>query len=354
MDELTPCALDVSERAAFERIAQALEGASTIAISGHTDPDGDALGSNLALAAIIALRWPDKQVTSLLANDADVPRTYAQLPGADGLVRASSYTAAPDLFISVDTPTPERLMRSREVLERAASTVAIDHHPTMQPFADVNLLRATAASVGDVIFDFMRFLSVTPTKNIATCLLTAILTDTGRYQYQNTDAHALRASAMLVEAGASPAQIASWVYQSDTIACMHLKALVMERLALDETGRVAYSWVTRADLERLGARPEDCEGLIDVVRSVGDIDACAFLRERLDGGVRGNLRSKGELDVAAVAGRFGGGGHRAAAGLTYEGSMEDALRDVVAALADALAAGDAADTAPQTPEMPEA
>ena len=335
-DQITTCALDEAERAAFGRVAQAIEGASTIAICGHTDPDGDALGSNLALAAIIRLRWPDKCVTSLLANDADVPRTYAQLPGADRMVRASSFTQVPDLFISVDTPTPERLMRGRDVLERACATVAIDHHPTMLPFAEVNVLRSTAASVGDIVFDLMRLMGVEPTRDIATCLLTAILTDTGRYQYQNTDAHALRASADLIDAGASPAQVATWVYQSDTIACMHLKALVMERLALDESGRVAYSWVTCADLERLHARPEDCEGLIDVVRSVGDIDACAFLRERSDGTVRGNLRSKGDLDVAAVAARFDGGGHRAAAGLSYKGPMDDAIREVVGALSQGV------------------
>ena len=343
MSEQLTCALDEVERAAFGRVAQALEGASTIAICGHTDPDGDALGSNLALTSIIEARWPGKRVTSLLANDVDVPRVYAQLPGANRLVRASSYEQTPDVFVSVDTPTPERLMKGQAVFERARATVAIDHHPTMRAFADVNVLRATAASVGDVIFDLMGFLDVKPTRDIATCLLTAILTDTGRYQYQNTDAHALRASADLIDAGASPAQVAAWVYQSDTIACMHLKALAMERLALDASGRVAYSWVTCADLERLHARPEDCEGLIDVVRSVGDIDACVFLRERADGGVRGNLRSKGDLDVAAVAGRFGGGGHRAAAGLTYEGSMEDALRDVVAATVAALDAAAPAD-----------
>ena len=338
-----PMPLDERERSAFALIEAAIEEADTIAISGHTDPDGDALGSNLGLAAIIAQRWPEKHVTSLLANDADVPRVYAQLPGADGLVWASKYTDTPDLFISVDTPMPERLKNGAAVFERARATVAIDHHPTLQEFAQINLVRDTAASAGDIVYDFMRYLGVEPSLSVATCLLTAILTDTGRYQYQNTDAHALRASADLIDAGASPAQIATWVYHSDTVACMHLKALAMERLALDETGRIAYSWVTCEDLERLHAKPEDCEGLIDVVRSVADIDACAFFRERADGtGVRGNLRSKGSLDVASVAERFNGGGHRSAAGLTYEGAMPDALRDVVQALSQALTAHHAA------------
>lgn len=330
------CTIDERERTAFEAIASSIEAAQTIAISGHTDPDGDALGSNLALAAIIAQRWPDKRVTSLLADEATPGRAYAHVPGVAGLVRPSAYVETPDLFISVDTPTPERLNKARAVLERAHASVAIDHHPTLRPFADVNLVRETAASVGDIIYDLLCYLQVAPTRDIATCILTAILTDTGRYQYQNTDAHALRASADMIDAGASPAQIATWVYQSDTVACMHLKALVMERLALDETGRVAFSWVSRDDLERLGAAPEDCEGLIDVVRSVGGIEACAFFRERADGWVRGNLRSKGELDVAAVARRFAGGGHRSAAGLTYEGPMPGALRDVVAAMVEAL------------------
>ena len=258
-------------------------------------------------------------------------------PGAGNLVRASEYAQTPDLFVSLDTPNTSRLANSAAVLARAKNTVAVDHHPTMEPFAQLNLVRAHAASVGDVVFDLMRFLGVEPTREMATCLLCAILTDTGRFQYQNTDSHALRASADLLDAGASPAQIAEWVYQSASIGSMHLKALAMERLALSKEGGVAYSYVTLADLARLGATPEDCDSLIDVVRAVGGVAGCVFLRERPDGSVRANLRSKVDwLDVAAVAGRWGGGGHRAAAGMTYAGSMPDAVRDVVAAVQDAV------------------
>lgn len=332
--------LDDSEAAAFDRIAALIGGSRTVAVSGHTDPDGDALGSNLGLAHVIRQRWPQVRVTSLLADDASVPAAYAHLPGADAVVPATAYDETPDLFISVDTPNPDRLKNSAAVFARARHTVAIDHHPTMASFAEVSLLRGTAASVGDVVYDFARHVGARLTTQAATCLLCAILTDTGRYQYQNTDAHALRASADLVEAGASPSQIATWVYQSATIQGMHLKALAMERLALDPTGRVAYSYVTGDDLARLGAHPEDCDSLIDVVRSVGDVDACVFLRERPDGTVRANLRSKAPwLDVSAVAAGFSGGGHRAAAGASHPGPMPDALRDVVGAVARAVAAG---------------
>ena len=335
-DPLAACAGDIL---AFRGIAARRETAGSVAILGHTDPDGDALGSNLALAQIIRMRWPDKRVTSLLADDAPIPGAYRELPGADGLVCASAYTDAPDLFIGVDTPNADRLANAAAVLGRAERAVYLDHHPSTSPLADLGVTRTSAASVGDVVFDFMRYLGVEPTCDVATCLLCAILTDTGRYQYQNTDAHALRASADLIDAGASPAQVAQWVYQSATIGSMHLKALAMERLALSEAGDVAYSYVTCADLERLGATPEDCDSLIDVVRTVGGVAGCVFLRERADGGVRANLRAKVDwLDVASVAARFGGGGHRAAAGMTYPGAMEDAVRDVVAAVQDAVGA----------------
>ncbi len=329
--------LTEQERVLFESIAAQIGAARQIAICGHTDPDGDAFGSNLALAMVIERRWPGAQVRTLLADDAPIPAAYAAMPGADRLERASGYDVVPDLFISVDTPTPERLNLARPVLERAADTVAIDHHPTMQQFARTSLVRASAASTGDIVYDFMSFLGVEPTREIATCILMAILTDTGRYQYQNTDAHALRASADMIDAGASPAQIATWVYQSDTISAMHLKALAMERLRLDATGQIALSYVMQEDLGCLGACPSDCDGLIDVVRAVGGVQGCAFFRERPDGTVRANLRSKGDLDVCSVARTFGGGGHRAAAGLTVDGPMEQAIERVIAALVDELA-----------------
>lgn len=323
-----------TEIALFTQMEGEFARAHTVAVSGHLDPDGDALGSTLALTMLIEATNPNAVVTPLLANKRSVPRTYAFLPGSERLVWAGEYRQDPDLFVSVDTPVADRLADSAKVLARAARSIAIDHHSAMEPFADVSLRRESAASTGDIIFDLMNHMGMEATPQVANCLMTAILTDTGGFRYQNTDAHAMAAASRLIACGARPAQISDSVYQSFSVQSMHLKALAMERIGIDETGLVAYSYVGLDDIERLGASKEDCDSLIDTVRAVGGVDACVFLRETAPGLVRANLRAKSEgLDVSRVAAQLGGGGHRGAAGLTYKGDMRRALRDVVALLA---------------------
>lgn len=325
--------MDLEESNIFGRMADLFAAARTVAVCGHTDPDGDALGSVLALTGIVEARWPQARVQPLLADDRPVDAAYLFLPGAERLVPAARYGEDPDLFVSVDTPMPARLAGGEAVLRRARSSVAFDHHPTMEPFARENLLRAAAASTGDVVADFMAYLGVAPTPQIATCILTAVVTDTGRFQYQNADAHALRTAAAMVEAGASPAEVATHVYQSYTLAALRLKETVLGRLATAGGGLVAYSYVTLDDLGRCGATAADCDSLIDDVRMLAGPVACLFMRERPDGTMRGNLRSKVDwLDVAAAAAEFGGGGHRAAAGFTVEGPAPRAVERALAVL----------------------
>ncbi len=325
----------------FDEVAQALARARTVCVCAHVDPDGDALGSTLAVTALVRSMWPDKLVTPLFANEHASLTPFEYLPGAGDLMYAGAYDATPDLFVAVDTPNAERLGAGAQVLARAGDSCAFDHHVTMVPFARTSILDDSAAAAGEIVWDFARHVGFVPTSDFATCILTAVITDTGRFQYQNTDAHALETAAAMVRAGASPSKIAERVYQSDSIQAMHLKALAMQRLTIDETGTVAYSYVTERDLAQVGAKPADCESLIDVVRCVGTVRACVFLREKSDGVVRCNLRAKVDgLNVSRVAEAFGGGGHVAAAGLTYVGSMQDATRDVVAALATAALALD--------------
>lgn len=321
----------------FDRMERLFEGAHTVAVCGHTDPDGDALGSVLAMTAILESRWPQLRVQPLLANDRPLDETYRFLPGSDRLLPAARCDACPDVFVSVDTPSPARLADGEGVLRRSSCSVAFDHHPTMEPFADVSLLRESAASVGDIVFDFMSHLGVAPTPAIATCVLCAVMTDTGRFQYQNTDAHALRTAAAMVEAGASPSAIAMQVYQNFSLSALRLKEAVLGRLGTAGEGRVAFSYVTQDDLERCGATAGDCDCLIDEVRSLAGADACLFMRELPDGSMRGNLRAKAAgVDVSAVAAAFGGGGHRAAAGFTVEGPVDRAVSRAVEALVAAL------------------
>lgn len=309
----------------FEAIAYLIGEAQTIAICAHTNPDGDALGSQLALKLLIESRWPRKQVICLLADDDPCPRIYTFLEGADQLVHASEYEGSPDLFISVDLSIPSRLNYGEQVMRRSRSVVVIDHHPCEKPYGDAALIRPEAAAAGVIIAEFAQYLDVTITPAMAQSLFCAIATDTGRFQYQNADAEAFQIASMLVAAGANPSEVSLNVYQSFRLQFLHLKSLVMGRVRTFEHGRISYSYATVADIERTGASLDESDGLVDVVRSVAGSEVALFLKEVPGGKVRGNLRSKGDHDISVVARALGGGGHRAASGFTVEGSVDDAL-----------------------------
>ena len=165
----------------------------------------------------------------------------------------------------------------------------------------------------------------------------ALVTDTGRFQYQNADGEAFEVASLLVEAGASPSQIALHVYQSDRLAYIHLAAKVMGRIRTFGEGRVAYSYVTTADLSASGVPLAEMDGLVDIVRCVEGTEVALFLKEVDGGKVRGNLRSKSQLDISGVARQMGGGGHTAAAGFTAEGTIDDVFTEIVPLLIDLLA-----------------
>lgn len=313
----------------FEAIAQLIENAHELVICAHTSPDGDALGSGLALAEIIRRKWPKVSVTNLLADDAEIPRIYRFLPGADAFVRPSDYTLVPDLFILVDLSVKPRLSHAEAVCDRARHVAILDHHPCEKPFGDARVIRAGAAATGVIISEFAEFIGVDITPDIADCLYCAITTDTGRFQYQNADSEAFNVASHLVEAGASPARVSLNVYQSFRLQYLHLEALVLGRIVTFSKGRIAYSYATANDFERTGADLDESDGLIDDVRSVEGSEIALFLKEVPGGKVRGNLRSKGEIDVSSVARELGGGGHKAAAGFSFTGDIDQALSRVL-------------------------
>lgn len=313
------------QNALFDAIAYLIGEAKTIAICAHTNPDGDALGSQLALKMLIERRWPRKQVTCLLADDDPVPRIYRFLAGSDQMVNASAYEESPDLFISVDLSIPSRLNQGEAVLRRARKQAIIDHHPCEHHDADVALIRPGAAAAGVIIAEFADHLGIEMDADIAQCLFCAIATDTGRFQYQNADAEAFQVASRLVACGANPSDVSLNVYQSFRLQFLHLKSLVMGRITTFEHGRIAYSYATINDLERTGASLDESDGLVDVVRSVAGSEVALFIKEVPGGKVRGNLRSKGTHDISTVARALGGGGHRAASGFTVEGGVDDAL-----------------------------
>lgn len=318
-----------AQREGFDAISRLIEGAVTIAICAHTSPDGDALGSELALAELIERRWPGRQVTTLLADDDEVPRAYRFLPGAERLVPASGYHESPDLFICVDLSRPDRLNLARAVLERSVRVAVIDHHPSDGTFWDAGVVRSDAAAAGVIVSEYALHVSGTLSPTMAQCLLCALFTDTGCFQYQNANGEAFRVASALVDAGASPSEIALRVYQSDRLSYLRLSAIVMGRITTCEQGRIAYSYATAADFEVCEVSLAECDGLVDIVRRVDGSEIALFLKEVPGGLVRGNLRSKSNRDISAIAREMGGGGHPAAAGFTVAGDIDRVLSVVL-------------------------
>ena len=306
-----------------------IEGAQTIAISGHTNPDGDALGSGLALAASLRAQYPDKRVVNLLADDAPVPRILRFLSGSEDMVPACRYEETPDLFISVDVPTLERLADAAAVAKRARAVLAIDHHPSRAEFTE-NVVRVpAAAAVAVLVEELLEAAGIPLAPEVATCLLCGLVTDTGRFQYQNANPGAFACASRLVDAGAEPARISLEVYQSQRLEYLQLESIVMGRIRALAGGLVAYSYAYASDLEVCGVSSDECDGLVDVVRSVQGSEVCLFLKETAPGEIRGNLRSKGKLDISSVARALHGGGHAAAAGFTYHGTVDEALATIL-------------------------
>ena len=322
----------VAETGTLASIIEQIDNATSIAVCGHTRPDGDSVGSVLALC--LALQALGKRPQPVLADNAAPPKLYAFLDGFKGFMQPNELAGEIfDLFIVVDTPVVSRLNEAQSLFREAKKAAVVDHHPLAGVYGDAFFTRPSAAAVGEIIWELIGMLGAKQTAEIAQCCYTALVTDTGRFQFQNTTAVVLRAAADMVEAGAYPAEIASAVYQSRTYSSLALRALVTDRLTITNHGLTAYSWLTQHDLQQIGANLDDYEGMADLVRSVGGIEVAVMLKAEEPATtqtkkaftIRGNLRSKGAFDVGEVARHFGGGGHAAAAGFTVEDMSIDEL-----------------------------
>lgn len=307
-------------------------------ICGHISPDGDAIGSVLGLYN--ALRQLGRDVTPLLADDTAVLEDkFMCLDGSASLVRAKDAQSACSLFIAVDTPNPERLGRSAALLHSKADyTITVDHHAVDERMSDLSYTDPDAASTTMLVWRLAGCLGIDRDKSIATCCLTGLMTDCGSFQYQNADAEAFQEAAEMVSAGAQPHLISTQFFQRRSLASIKLEAKAIEHLRLISDGRIAISWVSRGDIEDVHGTKADCEPLINVLRSIDGVTVACMLREQPDG-VRGSLRAKDGTDVSAVAKEYGGGGHKAAAGLTMHCSLELAVDKIAERLERLISEG---------------
>jgi bifunctional oligoribonuclease and PAP phosphatase NrnA len=315
--------------ASESQVASALLAAGSVVVCGHVTPDGDAVGSVLALT--LALRGAGVNAVATLADDHPAPGRYRFLAGCE-LYSPASELEPPDVFVVLDTPNWARLGIAEPLARSARTVIVIDHHADDACFGHLNLVDATAASTASIIWRLMPLLGVTPDERIASACYVALMTDTGRFSYGNADARAHRDAADMIEAGADALRAYTRVYESRSPAALALLGRVLSRITLTNERRVAYSWMTEADLTETGALAEDTENIVDVVRQTARVDVVAFFKQQPEE-VKISLRAKGPtFDVGAVARAFGGGGHRAAAGTALPLPLETAIRTVMALL----------------------
>ncbi|MGC2638642.1 MAG: DHH family phosphoesterase [Acidobacteriaceae bacterium] len=304
----------------LQAVLAVLQRGRRFAVCSHARPDGDAVGSMLACGMMLAQMG--KQVDLISADP--VPLIYRGLPCASTIRQVTRLEDDYDAVILLEC---DGVARTRLGGLEARFLVNIDHHVSGRRFAQVNWVDTGACAVGELVYRLARAAGVAVTAEMAACLYTAVLTDTGSFCYEGTDAHAFELAGELVARGADPPTIAREVYFANPLSKMLLLGAALTNLRRD--GRLAWLWVTHADMLRTGAAEEDCEGIVNYAIAVAGVEGAVLLRELPDRRVRLSLRSKGSLDVARIAARFGGGGHRHAGGCTLEGPLSAAVERIL-------------------------
>ena len=318
----------------IDRILEIIREHKTFCIVGHMRPDGDCIGSQVALA--LALRAEGKKVT--VWNQDAIPQKYKFLH-TDGLFEKPKRGEKFDCVIATDCASFERLGKVGDCIGARKFFINIDHHVSNTRYADVNWISPREPSCGELIYRLIKVARWPITKPIADLLFTAISTDTGSFQYATTRPGTFHTGAELVTRGANLAKICDEVYQSFPLSRARLLQHVYSKFKLTDDNRIAYFWLKKADLARTGAGTNDTEGLIDHIRSIEPVVVACVFEEMEPELTRISLRSKsGDVNVSDICGQFGGGGHPAAAGARISGNPLSTQRRVVGAIKKAISA----------------
>jgi bifunctional oligoribonuclease and PAP phosphatase NrnA len=321
-------------QAAVDAIAEA----EVAVISCHVHPDGDALGSALALHRALANAGREAVVS--FSEPFVVAPHYRFLAGLDRLVPPDQVPRNPDLFLCFDAGSLDRLGSLVDVFGGAARTVVVDHHASNTRFGDVNLIDAASPASAVLCRELLRRLGLPLDREIATALYTGLVTDTGRFQYQATTPETHLLAAELLAAGVQQYEVAKAVFETNNIGYLRLVADALARIAQVPEASLVWTRVDQAGLAAHGIDMDETEGLIDLVRTDGASDVAAVLKQQPEGGYKVSLRSKGATDVGQLATRFGGGGHKYAAGYTTDLDADAAVAALVAELTGAGGPGD--------------
>jgi bifunctional oligoribonuclease and PAP phosphatase NrnA len=292
-------------------------------LTSHARPDGDAVGSALACWQI--LRCMGKQAQVVMSDP--VPAIYRLLPYSDCVLQASRINNGFEAAIILECDSVQRT-RLQGLDNRFL--INIDHHSSARPFAHVNWIDPHACATAEMVYRLARQAGVPISPEIATCLYTAVLTDTGSFSFVGTSESTFSLARELVLCGADPARIAQGVYFSHPTSKMRLLGSALSNLHRE--GNITWMWVTREQMERAAALDEDCEGLVNYALAIEGVEVAIFFRELADHRYRVSLRSKGAVNVSTLAEYFGGGGHVCASGCAIDGPLSVAVARIMAQL----------------------
>jgi phosphoesterase RecJ-like protein len=314
-------------------IKRAVERSSHVLVATHVDPDGDAIGTQLAFAAYV--RDLGKRVS--LVRDSDIPEKYMFLPDVRSIQTPETVgdNLDVDLAVILECPHLDRLGSVRRYLKNGITMIHIDHHRDSSMFADVNWIDTTASSVGEMVWEYFTKVGYRISPSVAEQLYTAVLTDTGRFRYDSTTRQTMCCAGDLIEAGAQPHKICDYVYYNVPPEAMKLVGKVLNSVEFYRDDRICVLSLTKQMLIETGARESDSEGLVDYTLFNRGVVAGALLKEVDEGHTRVSFRSNNHIDVAGIAARYGGGGHYNASGCTLPMNLVEARREVIRLLTEA-------------------
>ena len=317
----------------MDQIITQIEEANHLLLVSHRNPDGDAVGSLLALG--LALGKLDKKAT--LYNASPIPAVYRFLPSVERIVRHIKKASTYDVALILDCGQLSRIGDAGETIGKIPVIINIDHHISNTGFGDIQLIDPLACSTAEIVYRLIKAMDVPIDKAIATSIYTGILTDTGSFRFSSTNQAAFAISKEMTELGVEAYNVAQNVYGTYSLGRIKLLNLALDSIEISDNGKLSVMTVTDAMLTETGTQAEDVDGLINYARRIEDVKVAALIQEQKNGKTNSNsqcryhvsLRSDGSVDVAAIAGSFGGGGHASAAGFQVESTLTELKSDII-------------------------
>lgn len=307
-----------------------LSGVTTVGISGHVRPDGDCVGSTLAMYNYISTYYPNIQVELFLES---IPDVFSFLKNADK-IQSNADEKAFDLFIVLDCGDLGRLGDNANFFHLAKETVCIDHHVSNQAFADKNYIVPDASSTCELVFDLIG--EEKTTKEIAECLYTGMVHDTGVFQYSCTSAKTMNIGGILMEKGIDYPKIVDETFYTKTYDQNRILGLALLNSKLHLDGKVVTTYLTKDDMEAFHCTPKQLDGIVNQLRVTKGTEVAVFLYESEDGSFKASFRVNGDVNVAKIAQTFGGGGHVKAAGCNIFGPIDEVIEKILCEIEKSL------------------